>query len=117
MRPRAYVVDDHDAFRTAASALLDGMGYDVVGSAADGSCAVEEVARLNVDLVLLDLYLPGEDGVSVSGRLAADGHGARVVLVSSREDAGREERVLAAPVVGFLAKRDLSRRLLLELLS
>lgn len=108
MRPSAYVVDDHAGFRAAASALLGTMGYDVIGSAGDGHAALAELQGVEVDLVLLDLYLPGDDGVEVATQIAAGRSATTVVLVSSREDAGSDARVVAAPIAGFISKRDLS---------
>ena len=52
------IVDDHEAFRESATALLEAEGFDVVGQAADGPEAVAEVERLQPEVVLLDIQLP-----------------------------------------------------------
>jgi CheY-like chemotaxis protein len=108
VRPTVLIVDDHDGFRESARALLEAEGFTVVGDAADGAAAVAAVARLRPDVVLLDIQLPGADGFAVAGRLAAGPDPPRVVLISSREAAAYGPRVGAAPVCGFLAKRELS---------
>jgi CheY-like chemotaxis protein len=59
VRPTALIVDDHDSFRESARSLLEAEGLTVVG---DGAVAVAEVARLQPDLVLLDVQLPDLDG-------------------------------------------------------
>ena len=80
----------------------------MVGDAADGAAAVAAVARLRPDVVLLDVQLPDVDGFAVAGQLAVGPGPPRVVLISSREAAAYGPRVDAAPVCGFLAKRELS---------
>ncbi len=102
------IVDDHDGFRESARALLEAEGFAVVGDAADGAGAMAEVARLRPDVVLVDVQLPDVDGFVVAGRLADRPAPPRVVLISSREAAAYGPRVAAAPVCGFLAKRELS---------
>ena len=71
MRPTVLIVDDHEAFRQSASALLEAEGFHVIGKAADGPDAVEQAERLRPDVVLLDIQLPGIDGFAVAERLAA----------------------------------------------
>ncbi len=71
MRPRLLIVDDHVGFRTAARALFESEGYDVVGEAEDGETAVVEAGRLRPAVALLDVHLPGMDGFAVAARLAA----------------------------------------------
>ena len=108
MRPTLLIVDDHDGFRESARALLETEGFAVVGDAADGAGALAEAARLRPDVVLLDVQLPDVDGFAVAERLAADPDPPRVVLISSRDAAVYGPRIGAAPVCGFLAKRELS---------
>jgi CheY-like chemotaxis protein len=108
VRPTVLIVDDHDGFRESAWALLEAEGFTVVGDAADGAAAIAEAGRLRPDVVLLDVQLPDVDGFVVAGRLAAGPDPPRVVLISSRDAAAYGPRVDAAPVSGFLAKRELS---------
>ena len=108
MRPTVLIVDDHDGFRESARALLEAEGFAVVGDAADGAAAVAEAERLRPDVVLLDVQLPDVDGFAVAGQLAVGPDPPRVVLISSRDAADYGPRVGAAPVCGFLAKRELS---------
>ena len=64
------IVDDHPGFRGFARELLEAEGLDVVGEAADGASALAETERLDPDVVLLDVVLPGIDGFEVCDRLA-----------------------------------------------
>ncbi len=105
---RVLIVDDHEGFLSAATALLTASGYDVVGSATSGEDALAVVAATQPDVVLVDLRLPGIDGVEVADRLHQLDPSPRVVLISSRSEARREPRVVAAPTVGFLSKSELT---------
>jgi DNA-binding NarL/FixJ family response regulator len=102
------VVDDHPDFRESVGALLVEEGFEVVGGAPDGRSAVEAVARLRPDVVLLDVQLPDESGFEVAERLAAGPRPPLVVLISSRGAAAYGPRVDAALARGFLAKHELS---------
>jgi DNA-binding NarL/FixJ family response regulator len=116
MRPTVVIVDDHPGFRASVWTLLDAEGFEVVGEAADGAQAIEEVGRLQPDVVLLDVQLPDIDGFAVAERIAADANGPAVVLISSRDAVTYGARLLAAPARGFIAKRNLSGEALSALL-
>ena len=111
------IVDDHEAFRESATALLEAEGFDVVGQAADGPEAVAEVERLQPEVVLLDIQLPDLDGFAVAERLAALSQAPRVVLISSREASAYGQRLGEAAAQGFITKRELSGRALAALVS
>jgi DNA-binding NarL/FixJ family response regulator len=102
------IVDDHEDFRRSATALLTAEGFDVVGSACDGEDAIDAVARLRPEVVLLDIQLPGDDGFVIAERLAQADDPPRVVLISSRDVSSYGRRFDAAYALGFLPKRDLS---------
>jgi DNA-binding NarL/FixJ family response regulator len=108
MRPSVVIVDDHADFRDSAAALLEADGFDVIGQAADGAGAIEAIARLRPEVVVLDIQLPDLDGFAVAERLAAVPDPPRVVLVSSREAASYGPRLQAANACGFIWKRELS---------
>jgi len=108
VRLTVLIVDDHDGFRESARALLEAEGFAVVGDTADGAAALAAVPGLRPDVVLLDVQLPDLDGFAVAERLAARREPPRVVLISSRDAAAYGPRLDAAPVCGFLAKRELS---------
>ena len=110
------IVDDHEAFRSSARALLEAEGFDVVGEAADGVEAVEAVALLRPDVVLIDIQLPGEDGLAVAERLAAATNPPAVVLISSRDASAYGPRLTATPARGFIPKSGLSGATLAALL-
>jgi DNA-binding NarL/FixJ family response regulator len=111
------IVDDHEAFRESAAALLEAEGFDVVGQAADGPEAVAEAERLQPEVVLLDIQLPDIDGFAVAARLAALPEAPRVVLISSREASAYGHRLREAAARGFITKRELSGRALAALVG
>jgi DNA-binding NarL/FixJ family response regulator len=108
MRQTVVIVDDHADFREAATAMLDAEGFRVIGEAADGAGAIEAIARLRPEVVVLDIQLPDLDGFAVAERLAAVPDPPRVVLVSTREAVSYGSRLRAASACGFIWKRDLS---------
>lgn len=111
------IVDDHDAFRQSASAMLAAEGFTVVGEAADGRGAVVEAQRLRPEIVLLDVQLPDLDGFAVAERLSAVACPPRVVLISSREASSYGPRLKVARASAFITKRELSGQALAALLE
>lgn len=105
---RVVIVDDHAAYRASASALLEADGFIVVGEAADGAGAVELVARVRPDVVVLDVQLPGLDGFDVSEQVAAMDEPPRIVLISSRDLTAYGRSALPSCVCGFVPKDELS---------
>jgi DNA-binding NarL/FixJ family response regulator len=111
------IVDDHAGFRATARKLLLSAGFDVVGEAADGSQALEAAARLEPDVVLLDVQLPDANGFELAARLNSNGHRADVVLISSRDAAEFGGLVERSGARGFIPKAKLSGRTLAALLK
>src|SRR3569833_1783100 len=81
---RVLVVDDHAVVRAGLSSLLAATDdLECVGTAGDGVSALELVDRLAPDVLLLDLSLPGLDGVAVTQELRRSGRDARVLVLTS----------------------------------
>ena len=93
MAERILLVDDHPLTRSALSALLQQHGFDVVGEAADGAEAIHAAGRLHPDLVLLDLSMPGLDGLTALPRLREAAPDCEVVVLTA---SGTEENLLGA---------------------
>ena len=111
MAERILVVDDHPLTRDALGSLLAQGGFDVVGEAADGAEALELAAKLQPDLVLLDLSMPGLDGLAALPRLRAAAPGCEVVVLTA---SGTEENLLAAiraGAAGYLLKSEPPERI------
>ena len=108
---RVVVVDDHAGFRAAARRVLEADGWHVVGEAVDGASALAVAARLDPDIVLLDIGLPDHDGFAIADRLAGL-VSARVVLISSRDRAVYGNRIASSAAVGFIGKGELDGKAL-----
>ena len=104
------IVDDHPGYRAAARTVLEADGFEVVGETATGLEAVSEAARLQPQIVLLDIGLPDIDGVEVAHRMtaAADGKAPVVALISSRDGTGCETVFANCGARGFIPKTELS---------
>lgn len=101
---RVLLADDEDMIRSALSALLDlESDLEVVASVGDGVEAVEEADRLRPDVCLLDLEMPGLDGVEVAEKVAGI-YAARVVIVTRHARPGVLRRAIGAGVAGFVTK-------------
>jgi two-component system, NarL family, nitrate/nitrite response regulator NarL len=111
MATRILIVDDHPLTREALSSLLRVHGFEVAGEAADGKTAVMEAARLLPDLVLLDLSMPGMDGLAALPQLRAAAPDCEVVVLTA---SGTEENLLAAirgGAAGYLLKSEPPERI------
>jgi DNA-binding NarL/FixJ family response regulator len=84
----------------------------VVGDAGDGATAVDLAALLSPHVVLMDVNLPGIDGISATREIAARVPQAAVVMLSLQDDQGTIERALAAGAVAFVGKRQIDGELL-----
>jgi two-component system, NarL family, invasion response regulator UvrY len=81
---RVLIVDDQPPFRAAARLVLDVLdGFEVVGEAGSGEEALERAGELAPELVVMDINLPGIDGIEATRRLQAERPEAAVVLVST----------------------------------
>jgi DNA-binding NarL/FixJ family response regulator len=102
---KVVLVDDHPVVRAGLAELLRGTSdIDVVGTAADGAEALELVRRVRPDVVLMDLQMPGVDGVSATRAIVSEGLGADVLVLTSFSDGERIMAALDAGAVGYLLK-------------
>ena len=102
---RVVVVDDHAVVRGGLVQFLGGApDMEVVGTAGDGAEALDVVAATRPDVVLMDLQMPGVDGVQATRRILESGTGAEVLVLTSFSDRGRIVGALDAGAVGYLLK-------------
>jgi two-component system, chemotaxis family, protein-glutamate methylesterase/glutaminase len=102
MSTRVLVVDDTVVFRRIVSDALSGIpGVEVVGSASNGKLAMARMASMAPDLVTLDIEMPEMNGIEVLEAMAAAGHSAGVVMLSSLTVRGGEMTVRALELGAF----------------
>jgi DNA-binding NarL/FixJ family response regulator len=102
---RVLVVDDQALFRRVMSAVVDETeGFVLVGSAASGEESIVTAGRLRPDLILMDVNLPGMDGMEVTRRLRADSMAAAVVLLSTYDEEDWDGQAQECGAVAYIAK-------------
>lgn len=102
---RILVADDHPIVRDGLVALLGSQqGIEVVGTAADGAEALAQVRRLSPDVVLMDLRMPGLDGVVATERITADHPQTRILVLTTYDTDADITRAVAAGATGYLLK-------------
>ena len=101
---RVLLVDDHDLFRTGLRNLLEEQGIQIVGEASAGAEAVRGVREVAPDVVIMDLNMPGMNGVEATRQIVAAAPLTRVlVLTISDQDADVMDAILAG-ACGYLMK-------------
>ena len=117
MQPlRLLLVDDHTLFREGLTSLLAYQSdFVVVGEARDSESALAAARALQPDIVLMDVELPGEDGVAVTRRLLAEMPGITVVMLTVHDDSETLFDAIKAGAQGYLLKNVRSRELLDQL--
>ncbi len=103
-RTRVMVVDDNAGFRESLLALLDAGGLDVVGVAGSGHEALNIVTTVDPDVVLMDVRMPGIDGIETTRRLKAAHPTLGVVALSGHEDQEIVREMLVAGASGYVLK-------------
>ena len=102
---RVVIVDDHAVVRSGLQSLLDTAGdIEVVGAAADGAEAIELVASVEPDVVLMDLSMRGVDGVAATAAITKAHSDMAVVVLTSFSEPARITAALEAGAIGYQLK-------------
>jgi DNA-binding NarL/FixJ family response regulator len=101
---RVLIVDDHAMLREAMRIALELAGHDVVGEAGNGDEAVQLVEELRPTVVLMDVSMPGPDGIEITRRLCAHDPDLLVVMVTMHGNPALVARALRAGASAYLTK-------------
>jgi DNA-binding NarL/FixJ family response regulator len=105
---RLLIVDDQRLMREGLRTLLElEHGFEIVGEAANGQAALDAYAELMPDVVLMDIRMPGMDGVEATRRLCTSWPETKVIILTTFDDDANVFEGLRAGAVGYLLK-DLS---------
>ncbi|SEG99993.1 DNA-binding response regulator, NarL/FixJ family, contains REC and HTH domains [Nonomuraea solani] len=102
--PRVLIADDQELVRAGFRLILTARGIDVVGEAANGADAVAETLRLAPDVVLMDIRMPGMDGLEAARRVLAQSPACRVIMLTTFDLDRYVYAALALGASGFLLK-------------
>ena len=101
---RVLVVDDHSLFRDGIGSLLQAANFEVVGGASNGEEAIEAAARLHPDLILMDVSMPGMNGIEAARHIKSQMPETKIIMLTVSDD----DRVLVdavkAGASGYLLK-------------
>lgn len=100
---RVVLVDDEALIRMGMRVMLQDLGYEVVGEAADGQEAIEKVAALDPDVVIMDIKMPGIDGLEATRRIMA-AHPVPIIVLTAYNQRSLVEEAADAGVLAYLMK-------------
>jgi DNA-binding NarL/FixJ family response regulator len=110
---RILIVDDHAVVRRGVRSLLESQeGWEVCGEATNGRDAVEQSGRLRPDVVVMDLSLPGLNGLDATRQILKEAPGTEVLVLTMHQSEELARDVLQAGARGYLLKSDADKNLI-----
>ena len=101
---RLMLVDDHPLMLIGISSMLEGKGIDIVGTAGNGIEALQKVGELKPDVMMLDIVMPGMDGIELARHMRAEMPDVALLVLSSDSSLASLEALLNIGIDGFLSK-------------
>lgn len=102
---RIVLADDHALVRAGFRSLLHNFpGLEIVAEASDGQEAIQTIAKLHPDIVLMDIAMPGLNGLETTARITKDLRSTRVIILSMHANAEYARRAIQAGAKGYLLK-------------
>ena len=112
-RRRVFLVDDHPLVREWLASLIERQAdLTVCGQAGDASTAVQEIPRLQPDVMVVDLSLQGQTGLELIKQLQTLLPNPRVLVLSMHEESFYAERALRAGALGYVMKREVTSKII-----
>ena len=105
------IADDFAEFRRFVRSKLQGNGFQIVAEAADGLEAVEKVAMVQPDLVLLDIQMPNLNGLEAARQIRSIAPKSKILFVSQNTDADIVQSAMSAGAAGYLFKSNINHAL------
>jgi two-component system response regulator NreC len=113
MSIRILIADDHGVLRAGLRALLSAeFEMEVVGEAADGNEVLDSVGKLCPDVVVLDINMPGPDGIEITRRLRESFPDARILILTVHEDESLLRAAIREGASGYIVKRAVGTELI-----
>ncbi len=110
-RPRIVIADDHLGILQKISQLL-GPEFDVVGMVSDGQAFLRTVAEMEPDLVILDISMPGINGIEAARQIKQTGATAKYIFLTIHEDPDFLSEALSTGAIGYVVKSHLASDLI-----
>lgn len=111
-KARLVLADDHVVLRSGLRMLLESQGdMEVVGEAPDGAAAVQLARSLRPDLILMDISMPGMDGMEATRAIKQECPDIKVLVLTMHDDTGYLKEVLAAGASGYVLKKAIDAEL------
>ena len=101
---RLMLVDDHTLMLFGITAMLEGKGVEIVGTAGNGIDALKKAEELKPDVMMLDIVMPGMDGIELARRMRAEMPDVALLVLSSDSSLASLETLLNIGIDGFLSK-------------
>lgn len=103
---RIVLAEDHEIVREGIKLLVDAQpDMEVVGEAGDGEAAIGEVTRLGPDLVLMDISMPGMNGLTATKRLRRSSPDLKILMLTRHTDDGYLQQLIEAGANGYVLKQ------------
>ncbi len=101
---KVLIVDDDSTIRNVLRVILSQCGHTVVGEARDGQEAMKVIRRTSADLVLLDINMPGEDGLGILEQMRDSHPNVQVIMISGEATSDRVKTALERGARSFIVK-------------
>ncbi|MGI9529794.1 MAG: response regulator [Acidimicrobiia bacterium] len=104
---KVLIVDDQESYRSAARLVVElTSGFEVAGESESGEAAIGDVESIRPDVVLMDVKMPGIDGLEATRRITAAQPGIQVIVLSTYDASDYESSALEAGAVAFISKSE-----------